>query len=362
MPRRTIVSWRNHESRFRAISAFVQSLAGSSRYFRDKYRLLADPGAGAHRFELLQYQLAVAQARVRDRVVLDAGCGSGIHAVMFAALGATAIHALDFFPENVRALRRLAQHFDLPISPTVADASTLPYPVGSADLVFCTEAISHFENWKAFLVETHRVLKPGGRILISDWNNGANPFVRRSIHRQWELSERGPFTAETFPPGASLPYLFRRWMIIRRIFPRLGDDEVFQLGLRTSGHGGRDLLEICRTYERTGMLPSFVHEPGVSQRRPEDAQTNEEPLDPRGVARILSSVGVASRARPHFGYGRNRVMPALNALGAVIAPWAIKIAPAYLIVGAKKLEPHVVTEGESDASVTRDALATASAS
>jgi hypothetical protein len=181
-------------------------------------------------------------------------------------------------------------------------------------------------------------------VLISDWNNGANPLVRRAIHRQWTLSERGPFTTESFPQGTSLPYLFRRWMIIRRSFPLLGDDEVFQLGMRTSGRGGRDLLAICRAYEEHRRLPEFIHRPDTSQRRPEDAQTNEEPLDPRGVARILSGVGVPARARPHFGHGRIRLLPAINALAAKLAPWAIRIAPAYLVVGAKKLEPLTALE------------------
>lgn len=46
----------------------------------------------------------------------------------------------------------------------------LPYADGSFDLVTCSEVLEHVENFRAVLREIHRVLKPGGLMVITTPN------------------------------------------------------------------------------------------------------------------------------------------------------------------------------------------------
>jgi SAM-dependent methyltransferase len=317
------------------LSDAADDLPEASQYLRSKYRKLADPVSGPRLFELLRYELRVAEVDLRDRVVMDAGCGSGIFSVMFATLGARRIEAFDLFDDNIQALQALARRFNLPIRTHLGDAQACALEAASVDFIYCVEAISHFSDWQAFAREACRVLAPDGCLCIGDGNNGANPIIVRHVHDDWEASECGPFTAHRFPEGANSPYLFRRWMIIRRAFPGLLDDEVFQLGMRTAGLGGDALLEACRQFLQFQAWPDIGYRRGMSQRRPEDAQRNEEPLDPRRVAAYLDELGVPATVRPHFGHGRSRLLPALNEFAARMGPLALVAAPRYLVLARR---------------------------
>lgn len=296
---------------------------------------------GGRLFRLVSYELDVAQVDLRGRVVLDAGCGSGMYSMIFAVLGASKVVGMDLFPANVTAINAIASEFHLPIEASSGDISRTGLPSGSVDFVYCVEAISHFEDWQAFAREAARVLRPGGKIVIGDGNNGANPMIVQGIHSFWERSERGPFTSEQFPPGDNLPFLYRRWMIIRREFPALSDEDVFQLGMRTTGVGGRALREACSRFVATGELPTGSYRRGMSQSRPEDAQRNEEPLNPLVIAGYLQTLGMRASARPHFGFGRSPLLPVLNEIGAKLSSIFLLAASRYLIIAEKRREAGV---------------------
>jgi SAM-dependent methyltransferase len=325
-----------HQNRLRDLDAFVAALPGVPETFRAKYRVLADPVLGARRTRLLEYELRVARCDPRGGTVLDAGAGTGIYSVMFALLGAERVEAIDFFPDNVHGLNEVATRFSLPIRAQHGDIAGTSLGAATVSLAYCTEAISHFHDWGAFLAEMTRVVRPGGRLIIADGNNGANPRVKGHILDFWEESETGPFTAGRFAPGKNLPYLFRRWAMIRRRFPEARDDDIFQLGLRTAGLGGDELIAACRSYFETGALPGHAYRRGMSQRRPEDGQRNEEPLDPRAIAGRLRELGFDASARAHFGYGRSPLLPLINAVGAALGSLALRLADRYLVIATKR--------------------------
>ncbi len=48
------------------------------------------------------------------------------------------------------------------------DATALEFPEASWDNMICVEAAFHFDTRTEFLAEAHRVLRPGGRLVLSD--------------------------------------------------------------------------------------------------------------------------------------------------------------------------------------------------
>lgn len=326
--------WLANIETARSIAQFVDGLNNVSGYFKSKYRALADPNRGRRLWGLLEYELRHAGCQVRNKEVLDAGCGTGYYSVIFALLGAR-VKGIDYFEENIRGISAIANEFGLPIEVWRGDVASSGLHSSSTDLVYCTEAISHFHDPLGFLTESARVLRKDGVIIIGDGNNGANAATVRSVHELWMRSECGPFTPEAFKHG-EVPFLFRRWMIIRRVFPEIGEEDVFQLGMRTAGLGGDSLIAACKEFVTTGRMPNCVYRRGMSQRRPEDEQRNEEPLSPIWIAARMKERQLLPTIRPHFGFGRGRLFRWLNSLGAATWPLAIRVAPRYLVFGVRQ--------------------------
>ncbi|GAB4052591.1 class I SAM-dependent methyltransferase [Catellatospora paridis] len=101
---------------------------------------------------------------VRGRRVLDAGCGSGPLSEALRARGAV-VAGFDSSPVMVElARKRLGEDADL----QVADLSLpLPFADGAFDDVVVSLVLHYLQDWKAPLAELRRVLKPGGRLLLS---------------------------------------------------------------------------------------------------------------------------------------------------------------------------------------------------
>jgi SAM-dependent methyltransferase len=114
---------------------------------------------------------------VAGRRILDAGCGSG---PLFAALrdrGAI-VTGIDNSAGMLRlARRRLGDGADL----QVADlGSTLPFPDDTFDDVTASLVLHYLQDWGPALAELRRVLKPGGRLIVSV----DHPFAVNLMHRE----------------------------------------------------------------------------------------------------------------------------------------------------------------------------------
>ena len=114
---------------------------------------------------------------VAGRRILDAGCGSG---PLFAALrdrGAV-VTGFDKSAGMLElARRRLGDGADL----RVADlGSPLPFPDGTFDDVIASLVLHYLEDWGPALAELRRVLKPGGRLIVSV----DHPFAVNLMHRE----------------------------------------------------------------------------------------------------------------------------------------------------------------------------------
>lgn len=101
--------------------------------------------------------------------VLDAGCGEG------AAFGAIRrafqprrLIAIDIHAGAAAAASRLAAAQGGAVEVQRADAARLPLDDGSVDLVICHQLLHHCTDPASVLAELHRVLVPGGWLLVAE--------------------------------------------------------------------------------------------------------------------------------------------------------------------------------------------------
>lgn len=101
---------------------------------------------------------------VRGLRVLDAGCGAGVQAAELVRRGA-AVTGVD----RSHGMLTLAHERLGPDVPLLqADlAQPLPFPDGAFDLVLASLVMHYLGEWEPTLQEFHRVLVPGGRVVLS---------------------------------------------------------------------------------------------------------------------------------------------------------------------------------------------------
>ncbi|MFD5327782.1 SAM-dependent methyltransferase [Streptomyces sp. NPDC127092] len=109
------------------------------------------------------------QLKPGDRV-LDLGCGSGAPAVRLARSTGARVVGITNSAVQIEAATRNAQEAGLgdQVSFTCADATVLAYEPESFDAVLMIESIFHLPDRLGALREVARVLRPGGRVALTD--------------------------------------------------------------------------------------------------------------------------------------------------------------------------------------------------
>ena len=111
--------------------------------------------------------------------VVDVACGTGDLAVAFDATPARRIVGLDFAPRMLALARAKARRAGARVDLARSDAMRLPLATGSADVVTIAFGIRNVADPAAAIAELHRVLAPGGRLLILEFGTPRQPMLRR---------------------------------------------------------------------------------------------------------------------------------------------------------------------------------------
>ena len=100
--------------------------------------------------------------------VLDAGCGAGHTALIFAPHAAEVV-AYDLSTQMLGQVSRLAEERELTnVRTQKGDVEKLPYDDATFDVVTSRYSAHHWPNPQQAIHEIHRVLKPGGQFLLGD--------------------------------------------------------------------------------------------------------------------------------------------------------------------------------------------------
>jgi len=113
-----------------------------------------------------------------DRVLLDAGCGSGTFGLSIVN-GKALVAGIDICKTAVFSGKVRSKKQKLDFLSIVGDLENLPLKDNSLDTYLCRAALHHFLSIKPVIQEISRVLKPGGVIVFIE-PNGSNPIVKLS--------------------------------------------------------------------------------------------------------------------------------------------------------------------------------------
>jgi SAM-dependent methyltransferase len=104
--------------------------------------------------------------RYRGRKVLEIGVGLGTDLAQFAKAGASC-HAIDITERHLEAAARNFEARGLPVVLKMCDATQIDFADGYFDVVYSFGVIHHIPDASKVVQEIRRVLKPGGKVLVT---------------------------------------------------------------------------------------------------------------------------------------------------------------------------------------------------
>ena len=157
---------------------------------------------------------------IADRVmspVLDAGCGTGEHALFFAARGLRVV-GIDFVEEAIRRARAKAAERGLAVEFLVKDATTLDdWTARFATVIDC--GLFHVfsdDDRRRYVAGLARVLQPGGRLFLMCFSDaepgdeGPRRVSRQELYEAfadgWEIESVQPVRCEIHPEFTEIQF------------------------------------------------------------------------------------------------------------------------------------------------------------
>lgn len=108
----------------------------------------------------------------KGKKILEIGFGMGTDLFQFAINGAD-VFGIDLSPKHLEISLKRFEIYKLKADLQLADAENMPFDSNSFDAVYSFGVIHHTPNMQKTIEETYRVLKPGGKAIISVYNRNS---------------------------------------------------------------------------------------------------------------------------------------------------------------------------------------------
>ncbi|MDT8717191.1 class I SAM-dependent methyltransferase [Clostridium sp. 19966] len=134
--------------------------------------------------EKLKYA-AISKVDIDSKVCADLGCGTGFISLELARR-ANIVFSMDVSTNMLKQIYNKSknenQHNIYPIKASMED---IPLFDNSVDVIFTNMAMHHVENPAAAMKEMNRILKPEGRVVISDVKEHNGEWAREEMFDVW---------------------------------------------------------------------------------------------------------------------------------------------------------------------------------
>jgi demethylmenaquinone methyltransferase / 2-methoxy-6-polyprenyl-1,4-benzoquinol methylase len=116
----------------------------------------------------------------KPKVILDVATGTGDFAIQCVKLDPEKIIGVDISEGMMKFGREKVKKKGLEklITLEYGDAETISFPDDTFDAIVVGFGVRNFENLEKGLVNLRRVLKPGGKLVILEFSNPRNRFIR----------------------------------------------------------------------------------------------------------------------------------------------------------------------------------------
>jgi SAM-dependent methyltransferase len=180
--------------------------------------------------------------------VLDVGCAFGYGTRLIARTHE--VQGVDASPAFIARARRAAPSIPF----TLAPAEALPFPDRSFDAVVLLDVLEHVAREGPVLAEVHRVLRPGGALILSVPHKGALAWLDSLNLWDW-LAGGGSHPPEEVIPGG---YPYHRHYSAADLRAMLGRgfriDHIEYTGLGMVELVNLGLLAVCKGVLRSQWL------------------------------------------------------------------------------------------------------------
>jgi len=199
------------------------------------------------------WEIFYSAGEIKNKTVLDAGCGTGIFSIIFANNGAAKVTGIDISEGSLNTAQNLKKKFALGnVEFLKEDMLHLPFPDENFDIVWAWGTVHHTTDPFQAINELIRVLKKDGSLLLAVYTRTRLTFIHEIIRKTLIHTPK------------------KTWKLISKILAIFLSPVVFFFKKREKSRKGEKLEELImdwyfvpiRHYYRPSEIQDFLESKG----------------------------------------------------------------------------------------------------